>query len=94
MGAVKEIATEAQGIAEEVSAFVNNMNKVHEQALGEALANDHRTLQQCKMRMFVHFCRKLAEEHTRGLSDLRNEAACKLATEVVKWADKNPLPYV
>lgn len=94
MGAVKEIATEAQDLAEKVSSFVNSIGALPEQALGEALAKDHRTLQQTKMRMFIHFCRKMSEKHANGDFDMRNEASVKLATEIVKLADKNPLPYV
>lgn len=85
-GAIRAIAA-----AEALSNSVNEMGFDYE-TFAEVLGSDHRTLQQSTMRAFLAFCNKMAEHDTQGYHDQRNEASCKLATEVMKLT--HYLPYI
>lgn len=94
MGVMSELHSQIQDTADAVSNCVNSIGSQSERELGKALAKDHRTLQQSKMRMFLAFCEEMAQYAKDGQTDLRNEASCKLAQEIIKLAEKHPLPFV
>jgi len=52
------------------------------------MTKDHRTLVQKKMKMFMFFIEELDRLHKADCFDLRNEAACKLATAICEKFDK------
>jgi hypothetical protein len=76
-----------------VNFFMSN-EEVTEMA--EMICKDHPTLQQNKMRLFVAMLRIWADRYENGLYDLRSEATCKLAAEIVKNVDPDLLfmPHV
>lgn len=69
-------------VAEAISKYVNNMSH-KPQALAEELVNDHRTLIQCKAKVFVKFFELLAEQYNKNWWDARNEASCKFAKKIM-----------
>lgn len=73
-----------QDAARAVSDCVNRASVNDASELAEALATDHRTLIQIKADVFIRFFRILAEDHTAGRFDARNEAACERAAIMVK----------
>ena len=77
--------------AEALSNSVNEMGFDYE-TFAQVLGSDHRTLQQNTMRAFMAFCKELANHDEEEFYDARNEASCKLATEIVKLP--NYLPHI
>lgn len=66
--------------------------------LADAMLKEHRTRQQMFAGFLVAAISRWAECHDAGTFDLRNEATCKLAHEIVTrmgddWP-RNPLPYI
>lgn len=84
-------AIRAIAAAESLSNSVNEMGFDYE-TFAQVLGSDHRTLQQNTMRAFVAFCNELAKYDAEEFYDARNEASCKLATEIVKLP--NYLPHI
>lgn len=80
---------EAVKLAEEVLMFVNAFG-CDEEAFAETICRGHKTLQQSTMRLFMATIRKMAEVNP----DSRNEAAVRLAKEIVKVADGHSLPLI
>lgn len=68
-------------LAETITDFVNNFGCDHE-AFIKALFNDHRTLQQSTIRLFLQVIEAAAKEEYR--TDLRNERAKKTCQEIVE----------
>lgn len=67
--------------------------------LAEALANNHRTLQQNVMDFCLLFIDKMDQNHITGRTDLRNEAGAQIAHEIVNavWQPggfKPDLPFI
>lgn len=84
-------------LADRVADFANAMcNEEEERKFVVAMTSMHRTLQQSFTRLIVLWFKQLAEMHDKGLYDLRNEASCKLAKEVMKLEEsgKTSLPFV
>ena len=73
------------------SDFVNNMCS-DDQGFAEALMNDHRTLQQSAMRVFMLCIREWAKCNESGRYDGRNEYTCKLAAAIMKLPEAEFLP--
>lgn len=74
-----------------ISNFVNGFGYSRVSQLAEHMVNDHPTLQQSKMRLFVAFVREMAKVNPDG----RNEASVKLAKGLVKeWGDGPALPTI
>jgi hypothetical protein len=75
--------------AQAISNFINRHgSSVSVGYVAELMANDHPTLQQGIMRMFVAFVREMAKKE---YSDARNEASVNLAKTLVdEWG---PGPY-
>lgn len=70
-------------------------DKEIEAALKSVLHVQHRTLKQNFMRqIIVPSIRIFAEQDAKGYKDLRNEAACELATKLLPIVEKSPLPYI
>jgi hypothetical protein len=90
-----ELSTEIIAAADTLSSAVNGLPRRDLPTLGRRLAQDHRTLIQNKAVVVWEFLRALSELHQKGCYDLRNEAACKWAHEVVtKTADKAIFPFM
>lgn len=68
-------------LAETITDFVNNFGCDHE-AFIKALFNDHRTLQQSTIRLFLQVIEAAAKEEYR--TDLRNEGAKKTCQEIME----------
>ena len=82
-------ATEGKEMAREFLKFINNMG-CDEEGFAFSLANDHRTLQQSAMRVFMLFVKEMAAtEHW----DLRNEASVMLARKIMALDDTH-LPFI
>jgi len=77
-GAIRAIAA-----AEQLSDAINEMG-FDAETFAKVLANDHRTLQQGTMRCMMAFVKLMAENYSNNFYDARNEASCKLASEIVK----------
>jgi len=84
--------TSAEDVASQISSYVNGFGMSRPQELAEAMGNDHPTLQQGKMRLFVAFVREMAKIE---YPDARNEASVELAKKLVKeWGDGPYLPLI
>jgi hypothetical protein len=87
----------AQSSDEEMAMAISNYANSHGgssfEKVGAAMANDHPTLQQGMMRLFVAFVREMAK---KPYADLRNQASVDLAKGLVKeWGEYGPyLPFV
>lgn len=69
--------------AEALSDAVNEIGFENE-TFAKVLASQHRTLQQSTMRAFVAFSGELARFDKEGWYDGRNEASCKLASDIMQ----------
>jgi hypothetical protein len=88
-----EIEQEAIKAYDTVSRFLNGRNAGD---LVQAIARDHRTLQQAFTGVCVAWVNHLAAL-PEGQYDLRNAASVDLAraiTKTAEWEDKSRLPYV
>lgn len=65
----------------QLSDFVNTMGADYENFVAAAL-NDHRTLQQNVMRLFLQLVEGWAQMYDEGFYDERNEATCRLAKKI------------
>jgi hypothetical protein len=82
-----------QEMTEIISRFVNSADHAELRELGDAMAHDHRTLVQNKMRVFASFVATLAQQEQDGFYDCRNEASVKWAAKIAQ--DGQPfLPFV
>ena len=83
---------------EAITNATSRMGPLRVEDVAEALANDHRTLQQNVMDFCLIFIEKMAENHITGRTDLRNEAAADVANEIVESVFTNGqrplLPFV
>lgn len=70
-------------VADALSDGVNELSFESEMC-GRAMAMDHRTLIQDKMRVFIAFAKELAKDYDAGNYDLRNEDACRAAKAMVE----------
>jgi len=88
----------AISLGEELGRFVNIMGGDEQMMMEFAqkvVHGTHRTLQQNIMRVFIECIKLWAEDYKAGRYDLRNEATCKLAAEIVeKFRDEIYLPCV
>ena len=83
-----------------VNEIVNSIcrDRRYFKELADAMLKEHRTRQQMFAGFLVAAISRWAECHDAGTFDLRNEATCKLAHEIVTrmgddWP-RNPLPYI
>lgn len=79
-----------------ISDAVNNL-MLDENELGRLLARDHRTLVANKFRVLLSFILALAEDYKQGNYDARNEAACRMASQIVDRMGedlKNGIPRI
>lgn len=84
---------EVKDLRERISRFVNGNSEEAITALGIAMANDHRTLVQSKGRLVRSFLKELQANYKEGWVDVRNEAICKWADEVLTKVDGPHLPF-
>ena len=84
---------EVKALAEHISSFINRHgNYSNLMWLAELMTQDHPTLQQGKMRMFVAFVREMAK---LPYADTRNQASHDLAKGLVaQWGDGPALPLI
>ena len=73
-----------QEFAAAFSSFLNNYSQEPQKEAVALMLRDHRSLQQATMRFFMLFVEGMANNS----SDLRNEAAVKLAQEILKLDPK------
>lgn len=75
-------------LAKDLSTWVNKFDSRPErEALAKEMANDHPTLQQAKMRVFMAFVQEMA---SKEYFDARNEASVKLARQIIALWDGDP----
>ena len=91
MTANKMMNSEARAVnmAEKLVSFVNSYYVDYE-SFANYICNEHRTLQQSVMRLFVFTIGKMAEVDT----DERNEAAVELAKKITEIAKDYNLPLI
>ena len=68
-------------MAEALASFVNNYG-CQEKEFAKVLSNQHRTLQQSIVRLFVTYLAELKRQGDQGYFDLRNEDAVRFAQQV------------
>lgn len=71
----------ATELAKELSKFVNGAREDEVKELVQEMKQDHRTLQQAKMRMFCLYIEMMAEDTN---TDPRNESSNKVAIAMVQ----------
>lgn len=71
--------TDEELAADKITGTVNVMG-LDKEAVGAAIARDHRTLQSEFARTVVGFLSVMADHDREGRTDARNEQACKMAT--------------
>ena len=76
-------------VAQAVSGLVNSYGNSERKEFIEAMARDHRSLQQSFTRLCVDWFKKL----TTQSHDLRNEESVKLAKELLPILEQHPLPF-
>ena len=94
-----EIQEEAKDLAAQISKFVNRMSEGRDcaRALGEAMASEHRTLQQTMFLATHSFMSTLTTNHIDGYFDARNARACELSRKMIEALtpeDIDFLPYI
>lgn len=84
---------ETEALDKAISNYVNGFGMHRLNKLAELMTNDHPTLQQGKMRLFVAFVREMAKKQ---YTDARNENSVALAKKLVKdWGEYGPaLPTI
>ncbi len=85
---------EINDIKERLSRFVSSNSEEAISVLGGAMCDDHRTLVQAKGRLVRGFLKQLKDNHDNGNFDLRNEAICKWASNVLTKVDGPHLPFI
>jgi len=66
-----------------------------EDALSEILGEQHRTLQQNYFRhVIIPSIKIFSEKHNKKFTDLRNEASCELAKQILPLIKNAPLPFI
>ena len=85
----KDRGSKAVSAAEKLVDFVNSYSSDYE-SFANYICNEHRTLQQSVMRLFIFTIGKMAEVGT----DERNEAAVKLAKKITEIAKDYNLPLI
>ena len=81
--------SKAESTAEKLVDFVNSYSSDYE-SFANYICNEHRTLQQSVMRLFIFTIGKMAEVGT----DERNEVAVKLAKKITEIAKDYNLPLI
>jgi hypothetical protein len=90
---VKEIKQIFNDLFSELNHMGNEGNV--QDALKEVLGEQHRTLQQNFFRyVVVPAILAFADKHSKGLTDLRNEASCELADKLRSIVKDAPLPFI
>ena len=85
---------DAEKIVRQLSDYVNNMSHDSE-AFANAVMQEHRTLQQSMMALFVLCIKKWSECDSENNHDGRNEATCKMATKIMEALDGDiGLPFI
>ena len=87
----KQIAIETQ---KKLSQMVNSYG-VDNNSFADAVMNDHRTLQQSTMRLFIACIRKWSDCYENKMYDLRNKETCRLSHKIVnELNDHLFLPFI
>ena len=89
-----ELETMIEETASNLSRIVNAGDYQDLQKFAELMMRDHRTLVQSKMSLFLCFVELLDKAHKDHVYDLRNEASCKLATEIMKIIPSIRMPLI
>lgn len=76
-------------MARMIADFANCHDKTDLKEVAEELCNEHRTLQQLSMGMFLEFIKKTKEYGDQGFYDLRNEDSYRFSKLVCEAVDKN-----
>jgi hypothetical protein len=75
------MALSVEELAQELSSFVNGASTSKVEQLAKAMAQDHPTLQQSKMRLACLFIEQMAN---KPYTDARNETSQKTAKAMIK----------
>lgn len=83
---------EADELGRKLSDFVNTFNDAEvAEALGRAVRNQHRTLQQNTMRFVISLLQGWARDLEENRYDARNEATVRLAKKLLEGHDRYDL---
>jgi len=80
-------------LADAMSKFVNSFNP-DSKTFVEAVTNDHKTLQQSTMRLFMKCIERWAEMRDEGSFDRRNEDTCRISKEIMTKVENKSLPMI
>lgn len=72
-----------QALVEALTKFANGASREEIAEFATDLSHQHRTLQQGVFGMFLQFCKVLDSNYQRGNYDMRNEYACKTASQIM-----------
>ena len=79
----------AEQAAKDLISYVNSYSP-RDDIFAKIICNEHRTLQQSVMRLFIAVVREMSKVGT----DERNEASVELAKKIMDIADAYPLPFI
>lgn len=86
----------SKDLVKDFSTWINYADPDHLSEMATQMLQDHRTLIQKKMQVFMLFVEQLDALYQQNYFDLRNEAACKLAHNIVTTFDRYDriLPHI
>jgi hypothetical protein len=80
-------------VARDLMKMVNCFDSSYVQPFIETVTNDHRTLQQTAMGLFLQTICAYANNYDKGRYDLRNEESCRLAVGIRSFLEKEQYVY-
>jgi len=83
----------AEAAAKEVANFANEMS-MDMQSFVDAIANEHRTIQQAFTGLCFAWIRKAAEQYDKGDFDGRNEYSVEQCEKITKYVDVSSPPFI
>jgi hypothetical protein len=69
-------------VASDLSHFINGASRDDLKLLAKEITEDHRTLQQTTMLLFLECITIWANDHDTGCFDMRNEMTCALSYQI------------
>ena len=90
---MRDFSDNSRETADQISDLVNS-TLLNAEEVGVLLSSQHRTLQQNFMRVAVSFIKAMAEAKKSGYYDLRNQASCELAEQMMDVTEESYLPHI
>jgi hypothetical protein len=86
--------TRVKDLSSKISSFTNGATRDEIRSVGLEMTLDHRTLVQNKSALIMEFIRQLANNYETKNYDLRNEASCKWAHDIVTTVGLPAMPFI